>query len=557
MTSERKTRLVPVMAVVAILGVAGGAWYAWRAGYLEVRRAAPAATQERYWTCVMHPEIRADGPGKCPKCGMDLVPSDQVPGAQTGAGAPPAPGEPTSAAAGQVPAGPARAPVMIDARRQQLIGLRTAKVERRPIERTIRAVGTIRYDETRLADVNLKIDGWIRDLYVDTTGKFVRKGDPLFSLYSPDLLTTQNEYLLALKTRDQMQQSQIPEAREQADRLVQTARQRLVLWDLPADQIAEIERTRQPQSTVVFRSDVIGYVIEKTALRGMRVMAGQMLYKIADLSVVWLEADFYEREMAHVRVGQRADVALDAYPGDDFSGRVVYIYPFVEEQTRTVRVRFALPNPGGRLKPGMFANVEQKLSLGQGLVVPTNAVIDSGERQVVFLSVGEGYFEPRDVKVGARLENVVQIVGGLEEGDEVAAAANFFIDADSQLQAALQGFSPLAPPAPAEGGESGLQIDVHTVPDPPRSGDNQVEVAVRDAGGKPVADVEVVVTIFMAAMPSMNMPAMRSDAKLPHMGGGVYRGTLNVPMLGRWDATVAVVRGGKHLDARHLSLVAR
>lgn len=549
-----RQRITTTITILAVLAAAGGGWYGWRAGWLPARLGlSHQVTMAPYWTCVMHPEIHADKPGQCPKCGMDLVRSDQIPTGAAESGGLASPKAP------EVPqAGPARAPVTIDSRRQQLIGLRTAKVERRPIERTIRAVGTIRYDETRLADVNLKIDGWIRDLFVNTTGQFIRKGDPLFTLYSPDLLTTQNEYLLALKTRDQMQQSQIPEARESADRLVESARRRLALWDLPADQIAEIERTRQPQTTVTFPSEVTGYVIEKTALKGMRVMAGQSLYKVADLSAVWLEADFYEREIASVRVGQRADVTLDAYPNDHFSGRIVYIYTYVEEQTRAVRVRFALPNPAGRLKPGMFANVELKLSLGQGLVVPTNAVIDSGARQVVFVSAGEGYFDPRPVTLGARLENEVQITSGLKEGEEVAAAANFFIDADSQLQAALQGFEPLAPAGQAQApGANGLQIELRTQPDPPHAGDTQIEVHVRDAAGKPVEDGEVVVAIFMAAMPSMNMPAMRSDAKLPHAGAGVYRGALNILALGRWDATVTVTRGGQRIGKRQMSVVAQ
>ena len=444
---------------------------------------------------------------------------------------------------------------MIDARRQQLIGLRTARAERERLARTIRAVGLVRYDETRLADVNLKLDGWIRDLFVDATGRFVRRGDPLFTLYSPELLATQSEYVLALKSRDQLLQSQIPDARDQAERLVETARRRLDLWDLPADQVARLEETREPQTTMTFQSEVTGYVIEKRVIQGMRIMPGESLYTIADLSVVWVEADVYEREIGLVARGQQGRVTLDAYPGETFRARVVYIYPYVDEATRTVRVRFELANPRERLKPGMFANVELTLPLGEGVVVPANALVDSGRRQIVFVSLGDGHFEPRDVKVGQRFDQSVQILDGLSAGEEVAASANFFIDADSQLQAALQGFEPL--PAAVEPGAPSLAIDVGTVPDPPRAGETEFVVTVRDADGRPVEDVEVTVGLYMAAMPSMNMPAMKSDGRLMAAGGGTYRGTVNVLMLGRWDVTVAVSKDGRRLGSKQTSVVAR
>ena len=553
-TFARASTASLTLAFVALVAIAAGAgvWYGWlRTPAAQVE---PAAV---YWTCVMHPESHEAGPGTCPKCGMDLVRSDTIappdpsgdPAGTTAAGA----AAPT--ATGAAEPGSQRAPVAIDARRQQLIGLRTARAERERLARTIRAVGLVRYDETRLADVNLKLEGWIRDLFVDATGQFVRRGDPLFTLYSPDLLTTQNEYLLALTSRDQLRQSQIADVREQADRLVETARRRLDLWDLPADQLALLDETRKPQTTMTFRSAVTGHVIEKRALKGMRVTAGESLYRIADLSVVWVEADFYEREIALVRTGQRAVVTLDAYPGEQFFARVVYVYPYVEEATRTVRVRFEMANPRGRLKPGMYANVELSIPIGEGVVVPTNALIDSGRRQIVFVSLGDGYFEPRDVTVGQRFERTVQILRGLDAGEEVATAANFFIDADSQLQAALQGFEPL--PAPAAPGGPTLQIAVKTVPDPPKAGENQAMVTVTDADGQPVEGADVTVGLFMAAMPSMNMPAMKSDAKLPHAGGGVYRGVCNILMLGRWDVTITVSKDGKRLGTRQLSLVAR
>jgi len=455
------------------------------------------------------------------------------------------------------PPGGARAEVVIDPRRQQLIGVRTIPAERKRLVRSIRAVGLVRYDETRLADVNLKLEGWIDDLYVDYTGKLVKTGEPLFTIYSPELVTTQNEYLLALKTREQLKQSQIADAREYAERLVQAARQRLELWDLPADQLQALDERREPQRTMLFRSPISGFVIEKQALKGQHVMPGMSLYKIADLSGVWVEADLYEQEIGVIRPGQRAEVTLDAYPDEEFRGRVIYIYPFVEEQTRTVKVRFELPNPGGRLKPGMYANINLEAPVGTGVIVPANALLDSGTQQIVFVSQGDGYFEPRRVKVGQRLGEAVQILDGIREGELVATGATFFIDSESQLRAALQGFETAPETTTAPRPRERLDITFRSQPDPPRTGDNTFEVAVRDPAGQPIADAEVSVAFYMAAMPTMNMPAMRSEARLPAVGGGMYRGSGQVMMAGRWDVTVTVSRSGQRLDSKHLTVVAR
>jgi Cu(I)/Ag(I) efflux system membrane fusion protein len=375
-------------------------------------------------------------------------------------------------------------------------------------------------------------------------------------LYSPDLLITQNEYLLALKTRDQIQQSTIADARQRADALVASARQRLLAWDLPPEDLRMLDETRQAVEAVVFRAPASGFVIEKQALKGLHVMPGQSLYKVSDLSVVWVEADVYESELAAVRVGDAATVTVGAYPGEKFAGRAIYIYPYVDDKTRTNKVRVQLANRAGRLKPGMYANVELKSRGRPGLVVPTNAVLDSGTEQVVFVALGDGVFQPRRVKIGRRLGDSTEILEGLTEGDQVATGASFFLDSESQLRASLQGFEtsamPTGPASPA-----GTQITFRTVPDPPKTGDNQLEATVKDARGNPIDDAEVTVQFFMPAMPTMNMPAMKSDAKLAPAGGGVYRGTGQVMMAGRWDATVTVVRGGQRLGTKQLPVVAR
>lgn len=456
------------------------------------------------------------------------------------------------------PATTSRGDVTIDLRRQQLIGVRTAPVTREPMQDTLRTVGVVRYDETTLADVNLRLEGWIRDLYVDYTGQPIQKGQPLFSFYSPDLLATQQEYLLALTTRDQMQRSVIPEARERAEQLVASARQRLALWSLPEEEIRALEEKRQAPEVVVFRSPASGFVIEKQALQGMHVTPGQTLYKVANLAVVWVEADVYEQEIALARIGQRAKVTLDAYPGESFDGRAIYVYPFVEENTRTVKVRFQFANPRGRLKPGMYANVEMQGREGVGVTVPANALLDSGADKLVFVAEGDGYFTPRPVKVGRNLGDRIQILEGVKEGEQVATGATFFLDSESQLRAGLQNYEA---PKGAQGGPptGGPTIDIvfRTQPDPPKTGESVFEVVVKDASGQPVTDADVSVQLFMPAMPTMNMPAMRNETKLPHIGGGVYRGPGQVMMAGRWDATVTVAKGGQQLGRKQLAVVAR
>ena len=451
-----------------------------------------------------------------------------------------------------------RGQIEIDPRRQQLIGVRTVPVQRTLVSGIVRMTATVRADETRQADVNVRFDGWIRDLFVNYTGQPVRRGDRLFTLYSPDLQATTSELLLSVKNREQAQTATVPDAAVYADQLVVAARRRLAQWDISAEQIAAIEQSGRPLDTITITAPAAGIVTDKQAIAGMRVVAGQTLFRIADLSTVWVEGDVYERDLSSVRVGQRATVTLDAYPDRRFSGRAIYIVPTVNEQTRTGRVRFALTNPGGLLKPGMFANIELRTGDREGLTVPTNALLDSGDAQVVFVAEGEGRFTPRRVKVGSRLADAVEILEGVKEGEQVATNATFFLDSESQLRAGLQNYdsppstaaaSPVTGPAPT--------ITFASVPDPPKTGDNTFEVHVTSPDGTPIADADVTVQLFMPAMPTMNMPAMRNETKLTHVANGVYRGPGQVMMAGKWEATVTVTRNGQRVGNRQFPLVSR
>ena len=452
----------------------------------------------------------------------------------------------------------ARGEVTIDSARQQLTGVRTEGARRERVGAEIRAVGIVRYDETRQADINTKIDGWIRELYADYTGRAVRAGEPLFTLYSPELLTTENEYLLARRSHDRAAQSEIEDVRQYSDRLLAAARERLLLWDVPDTHIQELEQRAVATGVVTFRSPLGGVLVEKTAVKGMRVMAGQTLFRVADVSTVWVEADVYERDLASLRVGQTAEVTLDAYPGESFAGRASYIYPALNEATRAARVRFALANQGGRLRPGMYANLEIAGANREGITVPVNAVLDSGTEQTVFVAQGEGRFSPRTVRVGFRGRDRLEILEGIAEGEQVAVGATFFLDSESQLRAGLQNYETSGP---GQGGASAaastLDITFRTRPDRPSTGENTFEVVVKDAEGRPLIDADVSVQLFMPAMPTMNMPAMRNETKLPHVSGGLYRGPGQVMMAGRWDVTVTVAKSGKQLGRKQLALAAR
>ena len=348
-----------------------------------------------------------------------------------------------TAKSGQQPAGTmemAPGAVMVSPERQQLIGLKTGVVGHRSIERTIRTVGVVEFDERRLADVNIKIEGWIESLLVNFTGEPVKKGQPLLTLYSPDLVSTQEEYLQALRAKETLSKSRFTDIASGGDTLVNASRRRLQYWDISDEDIATLERTRTPHKTMTLYSPIDGVVIEKMAFRGKKVMAGENLYKVADLSTVWVQGEIYEYEVTAVKLGQPATITLASYPGEVFRGKVTYIYPVLQEKTRTVKVRFEFPNTKDwKLKPQMYANVELKSSLGKRLVVPDEAVLDSGTKQLVFIDKGQGTFEPRDVKVGARVDGYTEILAGLSAGEKVVTSANFLIDSESQLKTAVGG----------------------------------------------------------------------------------------------------------------------
>jgi Cu(I)/Ag(I) efflux system membrane fusion protein len=329
--------------------------------------------------------------------------------------------------------------IFVSPERRQMTGVRYGRVEFRNLEKVIRTVGRMEFDEKRVSTVNPKIGGWIEDLFVDYTGKLVRKGQPLLSIYSPDLVSAQEEVLLALKAKKILGSSPVAEVSGGGESLLQAARRRLLLWDITPKQIEELEQNGEIKKTMTLYSPADGFVMEKMAFKGMSVMPGMTLYKIGDLSAIWVIADIYEYELPLIQVGQKAAISLAYLPGEIFLGAVTYIYPSLDPKTRTAKVRFDLPNPEFRLKPEMWANVELKIPLGRKLVIPEDAVMDSGTMQMAFVDRGQGHFESRHIQVGVKVQGYYEVLSGVREGERVVTSANFLIDSESQLKSAVGG----------------------------------------------------------------------------------------------------------------------
>ncbi len=447
---------IAITAIISItLGLAAG-WFFFRSAQ---EHSAASERKILYYVDPMHPAYKSDKPGTAPDCGMDLVPVYED--------------EQGSPAEGSAIPGA----VKITSEKQQLIGVQTSIVEYHEVQKTIRAVGQVTYAEPKQAYVTTKFEGYIEELFVDYTGKLVEKGQPLFSVYSPELVSTQEEYLLAINAKKSLEKSSIGEVAAGASTLLESAKRRLHLWDISDKQIEELERNGKITKTLTIYSPIRGYVVEKMAVRGLKVMPGMNLYQIADLSTVWVLADIYEYEIPFVKVGQEATVTLTYYPSEVFKGRVTYIYPFLTPETRTAKVRLEFSNPGEKLKPGMYANVNLKSEASKQLAVPEEAVMDSGIEQIIFVAHEGGYFEPRQVELGAKVDDRFIVLSGLTEGEKVVTSGNFLIDSESRLKSATGAMAGMS--HSAHGGEEPKQTSQqqpdhsgHEMPKPNQSSEN-------------------------------------------------------------------------------------
>lgn len=363
---------------------------------------------------------------------------------------------------GSAPSAPAAQPVMLTADQAQRIGVTYAVASFTPLPREIRTVGQVTYDETRVKSVSLKIDGWVEALYVNFMGQLLAAGTPLLAIYSPMLVTAQEELLLAKRLETDVSGGEA-DARANASSLLNSARRRLAYWDVPAADIARIERTGEVQRTLTLRSPVGGFVVEKNVLQGTRVMAGEALYRIADLSIVWVEGEVFERDLPSVRLGQQVQAELDALGGRTRSGRITYIYPTLNPETRTVRIRVELANPGLQLKPGMYATLIWRGAGAATLSVPRTAVVSTGQRNLVFVKRPDGMLEPRIIDIGTSTSDRVEIRSGLSAGETVVKSATFLVDAESNLSTLLGGMGNMPGmdlTAPTKAGDSNPSVKV-------------------------------------------------------------------------------------------------
>jgi membrane fusion protein, copper/silver efflux system len=496
--------------------------------------------------------------------------------------------------------------VVVPAVMRQLIGVRSAPASVAVLGQEIRAVGTVGYDERGLTQVTVKTSGWVREVFVDSIGRPVRKGEPLFTLYSPDLLATQDEYLLAVKTQGQLAASPLAEVKTNAVSLVASTRERLRLWDVTDAQMATLKRRGKAEPVLTVYAPSSGIVLKREAVPGKYVEPGTALYEVADLSTIWISADIYESEVAAVTLNQPASVTFAAYPGETFQGTVSYVYTTLNTEARTVRVRVELPNPGLKLKPGMFGTVTLRTDAARALVVPKEAVLDTGLRQLVFLDRGEGAYVLYPVKLGRRNQDSVEVLEGLKEGDRIVTSANFLLDAESKLASAssmqammgrigmgdwqmrgahegkmegmdmgnmkgmemegvkgmeggmkgmenmpgMQMGSKTEIPGAETRQTNGLTLSLTTAPEHPKAGNMLLRLKVMDQTGKPVTSAQV---LFVYTMP---MPGM-TDSKVTahHTKDGLYEGTVLFGMGGTWLVTVNVTVPGRSPIAEKFQLL--
>ena len=406
-----------------------------------------------YYTCTMHPSVHSKDPGKCPICSMDLVPvmkkeggeaTPQPQGEEIKGGEKKAPGGQMQGMPGmpgmkegQMKGGEKPSEFVVPVERQQQIGVRYAKVERKPLRHTIRAVGLIVPDKTRNWQFVSRVDGYVQKLQVTGPGEVVDKNAPLMSIYSPDLLSSEREFVELLRMRDEAKSK---DARETPQRLIESAKRRLQLWNVTEQQIAELEKTRKASDTLTLFSPFRGIVQSVPVEQGKNVKIGDMLVEVADLSVVWVWAEFYENELSMLKVGQKFTITAKSYPGEKFEGTLSVINPFLDEMKRTAKVRIDIPNPDFKLQPGMYVNAELEMDMGEALTIPVSAVMPTGTRSVVFVDKGQGKLEPRVVQLGTKYADIYEVKSGLQGDERVVASANFLIDAESKVQGALRGF---------------------------------------------------------------------------------------------------------------------
>ncbi len=463
---------------------------------------------------------------------------------------------PTQGAASN--AEPSLASLQLSPQRMQEIGITSATVEMKDVSDNLSVPGNVDIDEERLSYVQTRFPGWIQDVSANATYQYVRKGQRLFTVYSPDIVSSEQEYLLARQNKTAFSQDAHSMGAQEDGWLLKAAEERLQQFGVPAQAIADLEQSGKVQRNIAIDSPASGYIIERNALPNAYVQPDTKLYTIADLSTVWVYANVFQDDIGRLKPGDQAQVTVDAYPGRHFNGRIDQILPQVDMATRTVRVRLVFSNPGVILKPGMYVNVAIAVRLGRQMVIPASAVLQTGTRAIAFVDHGNGNLEPRTIETGPQLDDSVVVISGLKAGEKVVTSANFLVDSEAQLQAAAGAFAPVAPQPAATGAAPAAQvkIDFSTEPSPPRTGANTVRVKLTGSDGRPLPGTQVTATFFMPAMPAMGMAAERHGANLADKGNGLYEGSLQLSTGGTWQVTLTVDRGGRTVATKQLSVTA-
>ena len=445
-------------------------------------------------------------------------------------------------------------PIQISAEKRQLIGVQLATVEQKELKDSIQTTALVEPNEQHQGYVQTRFAGWIRNVFVNQTYQYVKRGQPLFTIYSPDLVSAEQEYLLALDTTSDLRRSDVQGVAAGAQYLVQAALERLKLFGVSPREVSRLQRERSVREAVEIDSPMSGYVMEWSALPNKYVQPDVRLYTITSLSTVWVYAAVYQSQIGEVSVGNPVSVAVDAYPGRTFRGRVDFIWQAIDPTTRTARVRCALLNPEGLLKIGMYVSIALEPRLGSGLVIPDSGVFRTGTHNIVFVDRRDGYLQPVEVELGPHAGQEFMVLKGLQVGQRIVSSANFLVDSESQLEAALGTFTPPPPGAGAASNAPSGSVEITTNPSPPHKGSNEVLVTIRDSSGRQVTDAQVSVVFFMPAMPAMGMSAMRVEANARPKENGVYAATINLESGGSWSVSVTANKSGQQIASRQLSM---
>ena len=466
-----------------------------------------------------------------------------------------------SSSAAAPSAEPALAPLQLSPQRMQEIGVTSVPVSMKDVNDDLTVPGNVDIDEQRLSYVQTRFPGWIQDVSANATYQFVRKGQRLFTIYSPEIVSSQQEYLLARQNQKAFSQDAHGMGAQEGGWLQKAAEERMLQFGVPAQAIAELEQSGKVQRNIAVESPATGYITERNAMPNAYVQPETKLYTIADLSTVWVYANVFQDAVGRLRPGAAAQVTVDAYPGRKFNGRIDQILPQVDQATRTVRVRLVFGNPGLVLKPGMYVNVAISIKLGRQMVVPASAVLQTGSKAIAFIDHGNGSLEPRTIETGPQFDGSVVVLNGLKVGDKVVSSANFLVDSEAQLQAAAGAFAPPAtePPATTPAAASPaehVQIDFTTDPSPPSKGANKVRIRLTGADGKPLQGAQATAIFFMPAMPAMGMAAEHAAAALADKGKGTFEGSVQLSSGGTWQVTITIQRGGQTIGTKKLSVSA-